>query len=97
MVVFVNGAEVVSDRFDGIRPWRRTIDVSDRVYATGIVFELSIPGDTGQAFDLFAFEGFELSYLRAARRDLIADYDSLGQPEMAVRFRAEIADTASKR
>jgi tetratricopeptide (TPR) repeat protein/predicted Ser/Thr protein kinase len=38
-----------------------------------------------------------VSYLRAARRDLIADYDTLGQPEKAARFRAEIADTASKR
>jgi serine/threonine-protein kinase len=38
-----------------------------------------------------------VSYLRAARRDLIADYDSLGQPDKAARFRAEIADTASKR
>ncbi len=38
-----------------------------------------------------------VSYLRAARRDLIADYDTLGHPEKAARFRAEIADTASKR
>ena len=38
-----------------------------------------------------------VSYLRAARRDLIADYDTLGQPEKAAPFRAEIADTASKR
>jgi serine/threonine-protein kinase len=53
-----------------------------------------------------SFAGYEIlspqmspsvSYLRAARRDLIADYDSLGQPEKAARFRAEIADTASKR
>jgi serine/threonine-protein kinase len=38
-----------------------------------------------------------VSFLRAARRDLIVDYDSLGQPEKAARFRTEVADTASGR
>jgi serine/threonine-protein kinase len=33
------------------------------------------------------------SFIRAARKDLIADYDSLGQPGKAARFRAELADT----
>jgi eukaryotic-like serine/threonine-protein kinase len=33
------------------------------------------------------------SFIRAARKDLIADYDSLGQPELAARFRTELADT----
>jgi serine/threonine-protein kinase len=34
-----------------------------------------------------------VSFLRAARRDLVAAYDTLGQPEKAARFRAELADT----
>jgi serine/threonine-protein kinase len=38
-----------------------------------------------------------VSFLRAARKDLIAAYDSMGQPEKAVRFRAELADTAAPR
>ncbi len=33
------------------------------------------------------------SFLRAARKDLIAAYDSLKQPEKAAKFRAELADT----
>jgi serine/threonine-protein kinase len=32
-----------------------------------------------------------ISFLRAARRDLIMDYDSLGTPERAERYRAELA------
>ena len=31
------------------------------------------------------------SYIRAARKDLIADYDALKQPALAARFRAELA------
>ncbi len=37
-----------------------------------------------------------VSFLRAARRDLIIAYDSLKQPEKSARFRAELADTATK-
>ncbi len=36
------------------------------------------------------------SFIRAARKDLIADYDSLGQADKAARFRAELADTLPK-
>lgn len=35
-----------------------------------------------------------ISFLKTARRDLIAAYDSLRTPEKASRFRAEIADTS---
>ncbi|MDZ4863387.1 MAG: serine/threonine-protein kinase [Gemmatimonadota bacterium] len=34
------------------------------------------------------------SFIRAARRDLAAAYDSLGQPQHSARFHAELADTA---
>jgi eukaryotic-like serine/threonine-protein kinase len=37
-----------------------------------------------------------VSWLVAARKDLVAAYDSLNQPEQAARFRAELADTAGK-
>ena len=37
-----------------------------------------------------------VSWLVDARTDLVAAYDSLGQPEKAAKFRAELADTASK-
>jgi len=37
-----------------------------------------------------------VSWLVAARKDLVAAYDSLGQPEKAAPFRAELADTAGK-
>jgi len=31
------------------------------------------------------------SFVRAARQDLVADYDALNQPEKAAKFRAELA------
>jgi serine/threonine-protein kinase len=37
-----------------------------------------------------------VSYLQNARKDLVAEYDSLKQPEQAARFRTEIASLASK-
>jgi serine/threonine-protein kinase len=37
-----------------------------------------------------------VSWLRAARRDLVAEYDQLGRPADAARFRAELADSASR-
>ena len=37
-----------------------------------------------------------VSWLVDARKDLVAAYDALGQPEKAARFRAELADTAEK-
>ena len=37
-----------------------------------------------------------VNYLVNARKDLVAAYDSLKQPEKAARFRAELADTAPK-
>ncbi len=37
-----------------------------------------------------------MSFLKNARKDLIAAYDSLGEPEKAARFRAELADTLPK-
>lgn len=50
-----------------------------------------------------SFAGYEIvsrqaspgvSFLKAARRDLIAAYDSLRTPEKGARFRAEIADSS---
>jgi serine/threonine-protein kinase len=35
------------------------------------------------------------SFIRAARTDLVADYDALHQPEKAARFRAELANAAA--
>jgi len=37
-----------------------------------------------------------VSWLVAARKDLVAAYDSLRQPEKAAQFRAELADTATR-
>ena len=37
-----------------------------------------------------------VSWLVNAREDLVAAYDSLGQPDKAAKFRAELADTAGK-
>ena len=36
-----------------------------------------------------------VSWLQGARKDLVADYDSLGQPQLAARFRVEPAATAA--
>jgi eukaryotic-like serine/threonine-protein kinase len=35
------------------------------------------------------------SFLRAARKDLIADYEGMGQPEKAAKYRAELAQTSA--
>ena len=35
-----------------------------------------------------------ISFLQNARKDLVAEYDSLGQPEKGERYRKELADTA---
>jgi len=35
------------------------------------------------------------SFVRAARKDLIADYEGMGQPEKAEKYRAELAATAA--
>ena len=37
-----------------------------------------------------------VSFLHAARKDLVAAFDSLGQPEAAVRFRTELAEEVSR-
>jgi serine/threonine-protein kinase len=37
----------------------------------------------------------QVSWLKAARTDLVTVYDALNQPERAARFRAELADTAN--
>ena len=37
-----------------------------------------------------------IGFLQNARKDLVAAYDTLGQPERAARFRAELAAAASK-
>ncbi len=38
-----------------------------------------------------------ISFLRAARTDLVADYEAMGRTADAARFRAELADTAASR
>jgi serine/threonine-protein kinase len=38
-----------------------------------------------------------VSFLTAARKDLVTAYEALRQPELAARFRAELADTAARR
>ncbi|MEO8199673.1 MAG: serine/threonine-protein kinase [Gemmatimonadota bacterium] len=37
------------------------------------------------------------TWMERARRDLVAEYDSLGQPEQSSRFRAELADSSAAR
>ena len=37
-----------------------------------------------------------MGFLKNARKDLVAAYDSLGEPGKAARFRAELADTLPK-
>jgi serine/threonine-protein kinase len=36
-----------------------------------------------------------ISYLRAARKDLIAEYDAMNQPQQAAKFRAELAEASA--
>jgi len=67
VVVRLNGVEILSDRFDGLTAWSRTLDVSSLVVAAGNRLEVEIPGDTGYVFDLFAFDGFDVTYLRRTR------------------------------
>jgi hypothetical protein len=37
-----------------------------------------------------------VGFLKNARKDLVAAYDSLGEPGKAAHFRAELADTLPK-
>lgn len=67
VVVTLNGVEILSDRFDGLNAWSVTLDVSSLVVADGNRLEIEVPGDTGYAFDLFAFDGFDVSYLSRTR------------------------------
>jgi len=64
VIVRVNGTEVADERFDGIVPLERTLDVGDLVGAAGNVLEVQVPGDTGYAFDNTVFEGFTVRYQR---------------------------------
>jgi serine/threonine-protein kinase len=45
---------------------------------------------------LVALTDPSISFLRAARKDLIQDYTALGLPDTAARFRAELADTTAQ-
>jgi subtilisin-like proprotein convertase family protein len=62
LVVRLNGEQLESSLFDGLTTWNRTYDVSNRVAAQGNVLEISLPLDTGYAFDLVHLEGFSVSY-----------------------------------
>ena len=37
-----------------------------------------------------------ISFLRAARKDLVAEYDGMNQPQVAAKYRAELADEQNK-
>ena len=37
-----------------------------------------------------------LGFLKNARKDLVAEFDTLGKPQLAARYRAELADTLPK-
>ena len=37
-----------------------------------------------------------IGFLQNARKDLVAEYDTLGQPEKGLRYKRELADTAKK-
>jgi serine/threonine-protein kinase len=53
--------------------------------------------ETRAGYDILVKEANPaVSFLRAARSDLAAAYDSLSKPELAARFRAELADTVKK-
>lgn len=65
--VALNGVEIVSDRFDGLAEWRREVEVAELVSGVGNLLEITVTGDTGFAFDLFAFDGFDVEYTRASR------------------------------
>ena len=64
LIASVNGTVVLDERFDGITPLEKTVNVRDLVSASGNTLEILIPGDTGYQFDYVAFEGFSVSYPR---------------------------------
>ncbi len=54
-------------------------------------------GETRAGYDILVRQTDPAtSFLRAARRDLVAAFDSLGEPAAAERFRAELADTVPR-
>ena len=62
--------------------------IRDRQYAEGA-------GESLGGYEIVTREATPgVSFLRAARRDLVVAYDSMGNKEAAERFRREIADTS---
>ncbi|MEM9303578.1 MAG: SdrD B-like domain-containing protein, partial [Pseudomonadota bacterium] len=66
LFINVNGVELSELRFDGTAVATTTITVPDGVLVEGTNFlDLVAPGDTGNPFDIMAYEGLEVSYARA--------------------------------
>ncbi|MGH7711875.1 MAG: tetratricopeptide repeat protein [Gemmatimonadaceae bacterium] len=52
--------------------------------------------ETGGGYEIVAKQTTpSIGWLQNARRDLVAEYDSLGTPEKGARYRAELADSAA--
>jgi subtilisin-like proprotein convertase family protein len=83
LVARLNGVEIVSDRFDGLVPWTRELEVSELVSEHDNRLEIEVPGDTGYALDLVPFEGFGVAF---ARRTVAVDGRFDGTPSSAGPF-----------
>ncbi|MEM9304127.1 MAG: C25 family cysteine peptidase, partial [Pseudomonadota bacterium] len=68
LFVNVNGVEHAELRFDGTSVASTTIEVPEGVLAAGTNFlELVAPGDTGNPFDIMAFESMAVSFDRESQ------------------------------
>ena len=78
-VVRLNGEIIADERFDGLTPFTRTIDVTSLVQDAGNELRIEVPGDVPYTFDVTVLEGFSLKY---ARRSVAVDgrLQFAGQP-----------------
>lgn len=63
----INGTVIGDDRFDGLTARALTFNTSGLLRNGQNSFEMTVVGDTGQAWDMIAFDGLEIQYGRTLR------------------------------
>ncbi|MEM9552691.1 MAG: SdrD B-like domain-containing protein [Acidobacteriota bacterium] len=107
VVVRLNGAVVADERFDGLVARTFAVDVPAALLTGGVeTLEITVPGDTGNAFDLVHVDGFRAEYPRrfgAASGELAFDasgrvFEITGLPSSEVaayRIRGDVTGGAT--
>lgn len=68
VIVEINGTQLAEVTFDGVQSQALTFDVPEAVLNVGVnTLKITLPGDTGVAFDLVNFDRLEVDYPRHFR------------------------------